>query len=80
MILYTLFHSAAHVPPQNSTELLVAAGPVGSSTSCFTGTPIESTRTGSGYTCSTSCSYSVYSANILPEPEGEGSIFALYTE
>ena len=40
----------AYVPPQNSTELLTAQGPVGSSSSCSTGTPILSILTGSGYT------------------------------
>ena len=40
----------AYVPPQNSTELLMAQGPVGSSSSCSTGTPILSILTGSGYT------------------------------
>ncbi len=36
------------VPPQNSTLVLEAAGPVGSDSISSTGTPIETTRTGSG--------------------------------
>ena len=42
--------SVAYVPPQNSTELLMAQGPVGSSRSCSTDTPMLSILTGSGYT------------------------------
>lgn len=37
-----------HVPPQNSTEVSEPAGPEGSSSSSDTGTPMETTRTGSG--------------------------------
>lgn len=44
---YTLY---THVPPHSSTEFSMAQGPVGSSLIWSTGTPMLSTRTGSGYT------------------------------
>ena len=49
--MYVCDTRMAYVPPQNSTELLAAIGPVGSSSSLSTGTPMVSTLTGSGYTC-----------------------------
>lgn len=43
-------HMMTYVPPQNSTDVMEAPGPMGSSTSCFTSTPTDTTLTGSGYT------------------------------
>ena len=37
-----------YVPPQNSTEVIDPADPMGSDTKSSTGTPTERTRTGSG--------------------------------
>lgn len=43
-------HMGTHVPQHSSTEVCRATWEAGAS-ACATGTPTDTTRTGSGYTC-----------------------------
>lgn len=51
-IKFIIILKCSYVPPQNSMEVSEPAGLLGSASSSSTGTPIDTTLTGSGYVSS----------------------------
>lgn len=50
LLIPYLYNKCTYVPPQNSSDVTEPPGPMGSAIRSSTGIPMDTTRTGSGYT------------------------------